>query len=118
MPGPPVTLTLIEVKGSCGDVTVYPIPTDPNRLQFPLGLPVTLTASPIEGKGFKHWQIYDPNYPGDANHAVIDANLSTTIVMMANRRVTAVFKCGSSIEPLLPIMLGVLGLFVWVRRRA
>jgi uncharacterized protein (TIGR03382 family) len=38
--------------------------------------------------------------------------------MMADREVTAVFKCSDSIDPpLLSVMLGVLALFVVVRRR-
>jgi len=111
-------LRLTFVKGNWGSVDLDP--NDPNfpPYTYPLGTEVTLTASPIDGKGFKHWQIYDPNYPGDANYAILDGNLVTTIVMDSDRGVTAVFKCGSSIEPLLPMMLGALGVFVWVRRRA
>jgi len=107
-----VTLTLTEVNGSMGDVDV-----DPNLPQYPIGASVTLTAVPIEGKSLRHWEIYDPNFPGDANYVTIDSNNPANIVMMADREVTAVFRCGSSTAPLLPIMLGVLGLFVWVRRR-
>jgi len=119
VPGPAVTLTLTEVKGSWGDVTLLPRPTDANVSQFPLGMPVTLTATPIEGKGFKHWEIYvDPNFMGDANYAVIDANLTTVITMDADKGVTAVFKCGSGVGPILPMILGVLGLAVWVKRSA
>ncbi len=58
---------------------------------------VTLTATPIQGRYFGHWEIYDPNYPGDANHAVFDANSVLTLAMTSNRHVTAVFKCSSGL---------------------
>jgi len=47
---------------------------------------------------------------------VVDTNNPITIVMMADRRVTAVFKCGGggSLPPV-GIVLVVLGLFVSVR---
>ena len=57
---------------------------------------VTLTAVPNEDKTFKHWEIYDPNRPGDANYAVLDTNDVLTLVMDADREVTAVFRCGTS----------------------
>ena len=88
---------------------------------------VTLNAMPIQGKSLKHWIVYDPNYPGDANHITVvenpadpnDPNYNRlTIVMDADREVTAIFKCGSGAGLMLPMVLGVLGLFVWVRRRA
>jgi len=108
------TLSLTIVNASWGSVLVEPnLPRyfDPNTV-------VTLTAVPADGKGFGHWEIYDPNHPGDANHAVIDdANSSITIEMIADREVTAVFKCGSSVGALLPMMLGTLGLFMVARRR-
>ncbi len=98
------------------------VEVDPNDPNLPsdlhlAGSEVTLTAMPIGGKGFKQWEIFDPNHPGDANHAAVDTNSVITIAMDTDRQVTAVFKCGSSLGPLLPIMLGVLGLIVWARRR-
>ncbi len=107
----PKTLALNVVNQAWGAVDI-----DPNLLAYEGGTPVTLTAIPIEGKAFRHWRIFDPNFPGDSNYAVLDSNLSTTIVMMADREITAVFKCGSSVAPLLPVVLGLLGLFVWIRR--
>jgi len=92
-----------------GDVDIQPEPNDANDPQFPEGTPVVLTANPIPGKGFRHWFIYDPNRPGDANYAVSDANLTTSIVMASDMYVKAAFKCGSGVGPLLPMMLGILG---------
>jgi len=110
-------LDLNIVNEPWGSVQVDP--NDPNLPAdlHPAGIEVTLTATPIEGKGLKHWQIFDPNHPGDANHAAIDANNPITLLMDTDREVTAVFKCGSSIGPLMLVILGVLGLSVWARRR-
>ena len=111
-------LNLNIVNEPWGSVQVDPnAPNLPADLH-PAGSEVTLTATPIEGKGLKHWQVFDPNHPGDANYAAIDANNPITLLMDTDREVTAVFKCGSSVGPLLPMMLGVLGLVVWVKRRA
>jgi hypothetical protein len=112
-----VRLTLTETNDSWGDVQIDPTPADANNMQFLTGTPVTLTAVPVEGKDFRYWQIFDPNYPNDANHATIDANASTTIVMNTDMHVDAVFKCGSNAAPFLPMILGLLGLGVVVRRR-
>ena len=115
---PPLhALTLSETNGSWGSVSTSP-ERDPNYpMAFDAGSQVTLTATPIEGKALNHWKIYDPNFPGDSNYAVLDSNLSTTILMMADREVTAVFKCGSSMEPLLPMIVSVLGMLVCMRRK-
>ncbi len=110
------TLTLTKTNGVWGDVEIYPEPNDPNDIGFPQGTEVTLTAVPIEGKGFKHWQLFNPNYPDDVNYATIDANISTTIVMDTDMHVNAVFKCGSGASPLLPMVLVPLGLVVLARR--
>jgi len=83
------------------------VDVDPNQPIFEPNQPVTLTATPIDGKGFKHWKIYDPNHPGDANHAAVDANSSIAIVMDADREVTAVFKCGGAGQALPLLMIGV-----------
>ena len=110
--GPYYSLALSIINGSWGITNA-----DPNWPNYPSGKPVTLTATPVEGKAFKHWVVYDPNYPGDANHAVLDSNNPITIVMMADREVTAVFKCGSSVGPLLPLVGG-LGMLLLVKRRS
>lgn len=113
-----VRLTVTETNESWGDVQIAPAPGDANNMQYLTGTPVTLTAVPIEGKDLKEWQIFDPNYPNDVNHATIDANASTTIVMATDMHVNAVFKCGSNAGPFLPMIVGMLGLVAVVRRRA
>ncbi len=110
------SLTLTETNDPWGTVEVSPEPNDPQSPQFPEGTDVTLTAVPAEGKEFRQWEIFDPNYPNDANYATIDVNLSTTIVMDTDRHVNAVWKCGSGAGPLLPLTLGVVGLFMLVKR--
>jgi hypothetical protein len=117
---PEVTTLRIEInRDDWGDVELDPEPNDPNLPQYPGGTAVTLTAVPVEGKAFRHWILCDPNYPGDSNvpPATIDANNPITIVMDSDREVEADFKCGSGVEPMFPLMLGVLGLFVLIRRR-
>jgi len=112
------TLTLEIVNSAWGSVAFDPEPNDPNLPTYPADANVTLTATPNEGKGFKHWVIYDPNYPGDANHVVLDANASTTIVMDADREVTAAFKCGGGgMAPLWAAGLLLMGVMAAVRRR-
>ncbi|MBN1345900.1 MAG: hypothetical protein JXQ73_24635 [Phycisphaerae bacterium] len=122
------TLSLGTVNGLWGTVTVSPepndsnlpefAPDDPNLRIYPGGTEVTLTAEPVEGRYFRHWELYDPNYPGDANYAELDSNCTTTLTMADSREVTAVFKCGSGLAtPLVPMMLGVLGLSAAIRRR-
>jgi len=111
------TLTLTETNGPWGDVQIAPEPNDANNIQFPEGTAVTLTAQPIEGKAFRQWEIYDPNYPDDVNHAVIDANLSTTIFMDTDMHVNAAFKCGSGVWLLLPMVVAAIPLFLLIRQR-
>jgi len=81
---------------------------------------VTLTAYPFSGYFFKHWILYDPNYPLDANYAVTDSNNPIVVVMNSDRQVKAAFGCGSGIEQALPV-LAILGVFCgvasWRRRR-
>ncbi len=114
----PVALSLTEINGCWGDVAMFPKPLDSNSPRFPLAMPVTLTAEPIEGRQFKHWIVYDPNHCGDANYAVYDSNNPITILMDTDREVTAVFECGSNMSSFLPLAFAMLGLFVWVRRKA
>ncbi|MBN1343642.1 MAG: hypothetical protein JXQ73_13220 [Phycisphaerae bacterium] len=96
------TLTLNVINGAWGSITLDPEPNDANAPAYPLNETVTLTAEPIPDRYFRHWEIYDPNHPADANYALIDTNLSTSIEMMTDREITAVFKCGSGVLPLLP----------------
>lgn len=111
------TLSIDTVNDAWGDVGFSPEPNDANMPIYPEGTEVTLTATPIEGKSFNHWKLYDANFPGDANYAAIDSNNPITIEMMDDREVTAVFKCGGSMGQLLPIMLGVLGMLLVVKKR-
>lgn len=94
--------------------TATAVPTPP--LYLP-GTAVTLSAQAVEGKIFAEWRIFDPNYPGDPNHWVTDSNNPTTLLMTSDQEVQAFFKCGSPTAPLLPMVLGILGLFAWLRRR-
>ncbi len=82
-------LTITVVKDAYGCVAV-----EPSLPGYLPGTGVTLTAEPNEGKRFVNWKLYDPNYPGDANHVAVDGNNPITIVMDADRQVKAVFKCG------------------------
>jgi MYXO-CTERM domain-containing protein len=116
--GVPVhTLTVTKTNGGWGEVGMNPEPNDANQPTFVSGTAVTLTATPISGKSFKQWEIYDPNYPGDANYITVDANLSTTLAMNTDMQVNAVFKCGSSVGPMLPLMTLALGGLALLRRR-
>lgn len=113
---PTNTLTLSYVNGAFGTVQLDPEPSDPNVPAYAPNTAVTLTAMPNEGRGLRHWELYDPNHPGDANYAVIDANNPIVLVMNANREVTAVFKCGSGMAGAILIAAAVPGLF-WTFRR-
>ena len=65
---------------------------------------------PTEGKAFKMWKIFDPNHPGDANYVTQDSNAALYLTMDADYEIQAVFKCGSSAGPVLPMILVMLGL--------
>ncbi len=95
---------------------------DPNDASLPFayepGTLVSLTAEAAEGKSFRRWEIYDPNYPGDPNYVLHDSNNPLTFIMDQDREVLAKFKCGSGMPLLAVVMLGVLGVFVWLRQRA
>jgi len=109
-------LTLGIVNDLWGDVEMDPAPEDANAPKYPPGTLVTLTAKPIDGRYFRGWEINDPNHPGDANYSVTDSN-STIVVTMDNaREVTARFACSSGRGPMLPMMLGILGLCTVLRQ--
>ncbi|MBN1341203.1 MAG: hypothetical protein JXQ73_00910 [Phycisphaerae bacterium] len=116
-PPAPVTLTLNIVNELWGSVSIDPPPDDANTLQFDTGTEVTLTAEPVEGREFRHWEIFDPNHAGDANHAVLDSNEALTLVLDTDREVTAVFKCGSGAGQALPLLVIGLSIFGFVMRR-
>jgi len=118
--GPLRGLALSVVNDSWGSVGIVPDPVDandPNQVLYLPGMWVTLTGTPIEGKAFRHWEIYDPNYPDDANYAVIDANQTLTLVLDSNKHVVAYFKCGSGAVLPLTILGTMLILFLMRRIR-
>jgi hypothetical protein len=104
-------LTLTETNAAWGDVLVQPEPNDANDMAYARGTAVTLTAAAVEGKAFRQWEVFDPNYPDDANHATIDANQTLTLVMDRDTHVNAVWMCGSggSVVPLLLFSLALTG---------
>jgi len=110
-------LTLDVRNDGMGYVQIDPEPNDANQPVYAAGTVLTLLGVPNDGKKLDHWEIYDPNHPGDANYFAIDSNNPIIVVMDADRDVTAAFKCGSGAGPLLPMTLGVLGFSVWTRRR-
>ena len=112
---PDYTLTIAYGNPPRGHVELDPEPGDPNLPVYTAGTVVTLTAEPNEGKVFQKWKIFDPNFPNDANHAVIDTNNPITIAMDADRKVKAFFKCGGG--GVMPMVLTLLGLFVLMRRK-
>jgi hypothetical protein len=114
---PMVNLSLTVIDGTWGHVALDPEPTDVNVPQYPAGVLVTLTAVSEPNRVFSHWEIEDPNFPGDVNHATMDANNPLKIVMNADRQVGAVFKCanGSGMVPLLGLPL--IGGLAAIRRR-
>lgn len=108
-------LDLTVTNDDKGHVEVDPCAPD---YDFLPGTEVTLTAVPNEDAGFSMWKIYDPNHPGDANYLIEDTNTTITLTMEGDREMEAVFKCGSGVGSLTPMMLGLLGLFVATKRWA
>jgi len=106
-------LWLDQRNGIAGDVTVLP-----DLPAYETGTEVTLTASTGSGFSFKHWEVYASGHLHDANHVVIDANDTLTLVMDADRQVVAVFGCGGGTElPVLLLVLGALAAALVIRRR-
>ncbi len=106
-------LTLNVVKGEYGTVTV-----EPNLPLYAPGTVVTLTATPIEGKSFNEWTIWeDPNLYPDAQFATIDGNPVLQLTMNHDYTVEAAFKCGSGTGQMLPLLvIGVAVLGIVSRR--
>ncbi len=107
-------LQLDMVNPQYGQVELSPAAWDADAPAYPRDTEVTLTATAIEDKRFKHWEIYDPNHPGDANHATIDANNPITLVLTHDTEVTAVFQCGSGAGYPLPLLMSLCAL-AWLR---
>ncbi len=105
-------LTLDVVNETWGSVEVSPNQPiyEPNQI-------VTLTATPVEGKSFRQWTVYDPNHPGDANQATIDSNLTLTLVMACDQHVEATFACGSGVGVLVPLAILALAVCGMLRMR-
>jgi hypothetical protein len=101
------SLMLNVVNGSWGSVTLDPEPNDANAPSYRAGTLITLTATPLEGKLFGHWEIFDPNHAGDSNFALLDTNNPLVVAMDSDRVVTAHFKCGNNtgLLPLLTLLL-------------
>ncbi len=119
------TLTVTINNPSRGTVAIHPnVLLDPNQdpndssfvRRYTDGTPVVLTATPVSGKAFDAWTIYDPNYPGDVNHAVTDTNTTLFLTMNGNYEVEAAFKCGSGLPPFIAGVLLVMGLGIVIRR--
>jgi len=107
----PDTYTLTVDKKGQGDGTVERDPNeDPNWGAYVYGTVVTLTGVPDDKSTFKHWLIYDPNYPGDANYAKTKAQNPIEVVMDRNWHVTAVFGCSTGSGLALPVLLAALAL--------
>ncbi|MBN1345922.1 MAG: SUMF1/EgtB/PvdO family nonheme iron enzyme [Phycisphaerae bacterium] len=104
-------LDLEIVNPSSGTLDV-----EPNRPVYPAGEVVTLTAVPAEGRSIK-WYLFDPNYPGDLNHAAADANLVLELSMTRDWEVQARFTCGNGVPQTLPLLaVGLLALGIISRR--
>jgi hypothetical protein len=105
-------LELIVKNPDYGWVDVFP-----NWVLYPPGAGVTLTAFPDPNRSFGKYKIWDdPNNFPDPNYVDIDANEVLHLTMNNDYLVEAVFKCSSGSVAILPMMLGVLGLFMLVRR--
>jgi hypothetical protein len=106
------TLTLAINHETYGQVTV-----EPNLPGYAPGTEVTLTAIPVEGREFDHWELYDPNYPGDPYHMIAsDPNNPLTIVMNSDQQVLATFKCDSGGAALPLGVVGVVCVLLVIRR--
>jgi hypothetical protein len=116
-PAHEVVLRLWRVPRRWGSVELDPEPVQEDPPTYPAGTEVTLTAHPRERRAFKHWRIFDPNFPGDPNYSTLDPNLSITLTLDTDMSVVARFSCGADIGPMLPVILGLVGLSVWLRRR-
>ncbi len=93
-------------------------PTDWTALRrYTNGTQVVLTAQPLSGKSLKHWLIWDPNHPGDANYVSQDTNTVLYLTLDADWVVEAAFKCGgsSALPPIAMVLLG-LTLTLIIRR--
>ncbi len=119
-----MSLDLEVVNAQYGTITIDPLladPNDPNTpeqrlLRYTEGTEILLTAEPDETRSWKQWTIFDPNYPGDANHATIDTNAVLMLTMDQDWQIEAAFKCGSSVSPFVMLTALAIGLTLVTRR--
>ena len=126
-PNNPRQLDLTITNGHMGTINLnldVPDPTDPNtaaaRLcRYTNGTEIVLIAEPLSGKSLKHWIIWDPNHPGDANYTSTDTNTVLYLTMDADWEVEAAFKCGGGSDLVMPLGMVLLALFagVVIRRK-
>ncbi len=107
-----LTLTVTEVNDAWGEVLAWP-----NHAGYFPGTEILLTGLPVAERTFDHWAIYDPNRPGDANYATVDANNPTGVVIQEDTHVEAVFRCGSGAGMVLPLATGLLASVALFARR-
>ncbi len=98
-----LSITLNTAKQGSVDV-------DPNTPFFEPNATVILTPNAVDGKKFVDWGGDVP-----AGH---ETDNPLTITMDSSKAITANFKCGSGLEPMLPlIIVGLFGLMAIRRRR-
>jgi len=96
------------------------VEADPLGPEYAEGDEVELNAVAHLGSTFVRWEVHDVAHADDANYAVTGTNNPLTIVMDADRQVTAVFECAFGGElglPLLSILLPISCLGLWRRLR-
>ena len=111
---------LLDDPNLTKDPNGYSPTADPNyQRRYTDGTEIVMVATPVEGKSFKQWKIYDPNHPGDSSYVNVDTNAVLYLTMDGDYEIEAIFKCGSG-EMLPPVgmVLGMLTLSVVARRRA
>jgi len=112
------TLTLNVKNGTRDHVGIEPQPTDRNQPEFPAGIEVVLTADPNGDKVWSRWKVFDPNHPDDANYIATDTNAVLYLTMDADWRVKAIFKCGSGLGVLGPVVVIGIPICGFAARRA
>jgi probable HAF family extracellular repeat protein len=93
---------------------------------YEYGTRVTATAEPTgERMEFCYWTVFDPNYPGDANHALLDTNNPLVVTMDADWEISPYLvlhynvpqDCGSGLGMAMLMTLSALGFYAVGRRR-
>ncbi len=116
------TLSLNVKNANMGTLTIDPDliddpnddPNDPEVLRrYTDGTEIVLVAEPGSNASFKSWTIFDPNYPGDREHASEDSNSVLYLTMNMDYEIEAAFKCGSS-KMLPPVGMVLLALVIGI----